>query len=175
MRLSSILMTVVLTACGTERSTAPIDAQRSDRMAQDDSTGGVHVTITIETLYQIDDVLVVVENGNGPDQGQMLEAVHRFRCAASEMFELGAEECDIWRSINEIRWDAEPVPPDGGVYDPEAAKLQLEYHGCTVESPLYRLLATHYYHEMTGETDLPDTTVQWVDDLSGANMSLCAP
>lgn len=177
MRFSSIMMTFLLTACGTEQSAAPsADAQRSDSMEQGDNTSVIHATVMTETLYRFENVLVVVENGNGPAEDRMHEAFYRFRKAAIELFKLDVvDEYNMWCSINEIRWDDELVPPIGGVYDPETAKLRLEYHGCIIDPPLYRLLATHYYHEMTGRTDLPDTVIQWAEDLSGANTILCAP
>ena len=173
MRLLQCIMMTVLAACGTEQTAAPQDVSRSDGVEQDDSTGAIHATVMTETLYRVDRVLVVVENGNGPDADRMLDAIRVFRRAATELFELGVlEEYNVWNAIAEIRWRAAPI---GGLYDPATASLRLEYHGCIIDPPLYRLLASHYRYELTGKTDLPDTLVQWAEDLSGANTVLCAP
>lgn len=172
MRLScsAAILSVLLVGCGDER--VADEQKRTD----EEQPGGIHAVVTTEVLYEVDGVRVVAESGNGPSQGRMLEARHEFRKAVVEMFELSAvEEYELWHKIAEIRWDDGLVPPIGGTYDPETASLVLEYHGCLIDAPLFQMLATHYYYEMTGGTDLPDAVVQWAEDLSGANTVLCAP
>ena len=143
MRFLQCMMMFILTACGSEQAISPQDASRSDGFAQDDSAGGIHVTVMTETLYRIDSVLVVVENGNGPDEGTMLEAINIYRKAAIKLLEIDAlTEYRYWNALKEIRWDDELVAPIGGTYD-YAGNLLLEYHGCIIDPPLYQLLATH--------------------------------
>lgn len=130
---------------------------------------------TVETDYRVDGVRVVIENGNGPKESIMADAVEVYREAVLEQFVIdAATEAIVWAGVAEIRWDDDLVPPVGGTYDFETAKLRLEYHGCIIDPPLYELLATHYHYELSAETTLPAEDILWAEDLSGANTILCA-
>jgi len=164
-----------LVGCGAEdRVNKQPDAVNDGTEAEDD--GGLLVGVLLETVYEVDGVRVVVENGNGPSQGRMLEAVQIFHKAAREMYEIDSEtELALWGTIAEIRWDDELVAPVGGTYDFDAKKLLLEYHGCIVDPPLYQLLTLHYHHAQTGGTELNDFLTAWSEGLAAGNTELCAP
>lgn len=123
--------------------------------------------------YQIDQVPVVLDNGNGPDEATMTVAVEIYRAAALERFLLeSTAETEVWRKLAEIRFADELVPPVGGTYDADTGKMLLEYHGCIIDTRLYELLAAHYHYALNGvESDEHET---WAHDLAADNTILCA-
>jgi|GEM_PF-5646235 len=128
-----------------------------------------------ETTYRVGGVTVVIENDNGPEEAVMVLAAEIFRRAAFDHFSIDVDTDDvIWREIEEIRWKAGLIPPIGGNYDHESLKISLEYHGCIVDAPLFRLLAAHYNYQLTADPKLPEADVTWAEELSAANTILCA-
>jgi hypothetical protein len=166
-----------LVGCGDDRRVSSGQPQQQQQQQADgQEVGGIQANVVFETLYLVDGVQVVVENGNGPSQGRMLKAVHIFRKAANALLELEPErEEEIWQSIVEIRWSDGLVPPIGGAYDPDAATLAFEFHSCIVDAPFFRLLMTHYYHAETGGIELPESLVAWAEDFSADSIALCSP
>lgn len=166
-------LALTCTACGGR---TPVEPSDDSGNAVVDDRGTVVVEVIWEHRYRVGGVQIVLENGNGPTQDVMLAAVERFRHAAIILFEPAPDvEDQIWREIEEIRWDDDLVPPVGGTYDTNERSMRLEYHGCIVDPPLFELLALHYVYRLTGETTLPDSLVTWAEELSAANTELCAP
>lgn len=118
--------------------------------------------------YEIDRVPIVLVEGTGPEEGEMVLAVELYRREAETHFDMVLTEEQLkWRAIEEIAWTGDSVPDDGR-YDAKAKKLLLRWRGCVVDSPLYWLLTQHYSD--AAPTDLDRA---WAEQLASDNSFLC--
>ena len=116
--------------------------------------------------YVLDGVPVHVD-GAGPSEAAMILAVELYRRDVLELLELEPDdEAELWASLDRIVWTADAVP-GGGTYDD--GRLRLEYAGCALEGPLYRLLVTHYRLIYDGRPEPPAEDLAWAEELTAAH------
>ena len=119
-----------------------------------------------DVTYTVYGTSVVLDEGVGPDEPEMLLAVELYRQGAESRWLLEtAEEQALWGLVAEIRWTDDSVP-DGGMYQDRT--LLLHWNGCAVRSELYRLLTRHYRGADTTDEDLA-----WARDLAVQNAFIC--
>jgi hypothetical protein len=118
------------------------------------------------TRYQVDGVAIVLEEGVGPEEPEMVLAAELFRREAETYWqlELDAEQA-LWRSIRAIRWIDEAVPADAGYQNTE---IIVEWNGCAVTGRLYPLLTQHYRGEGVTADDRT-----WARNLAGQSSYIC--
>jgi hypothetical protein len=114
-----------------------------------------------DVLYRVDDVQVVLEEGVGPEEPEMVLAAELYRREAETFWTLGiGAERALWGSIGEIRWTGESVV-GGGTYRDH--NLRIQWTGCAVTGELYRLLTEHYRVPGATDQDLAASR-QWAAD-----------
>lgn len=114
-----------------------------------------------DVLYRVDDVQVVLEEGIGPEEPEMVLAAELYRREAETFWQLGiGAERALWGRIGEIRWTDEFVQTGGSYRD---GNLRLEWTGCAVAGQLYRLLTEHYRAPEPTDQDLAAAR-QWAAD-----------
>lgn len=118
------------------------------------------------TRYLVDGVPIVLEEGVGPEEPEMVLAAELYRREAETfwMLETDAEQA-LWRSIRAIRWTAEVVPAGN---DYRNTELRLQWNGCAVDGELYPLLARHYRGE-----DVTDDDLAWARELAQQSRYVC--
>jgi len=119
--------------------------------------------------YKVDGVKVLLNNGNGPTEHDMLLAVELYRREAEPYWDLTyREETEIWRSIEQIKWTGGAVTGDG-TYDHDTRKILLRWrHGCAATSKLYWMLTRHYSDNAPTQED-----DAWTHDIVVGNSFLC--